>query len=119
MNWWDQQMAQAQRVASQLVQWPYPRCGFWESLLGSVGADAASEFPDMSFVDYWFQESEPVPDEDGWYDWTRDYPPFNKLLIVRREEWEKPVVLFRDELNPMTNVNGLKWKLTGIAKETQ
>ena len=121
MNWQDQQMAQAAAQATdRLGQWPYPRCsfGFWESLFGVAGGIGASRAPDMSFVDYWFQEREPVPDEDGWYDWMRDYPPFNKLLIVWREGWEKPAVLFRDELSPMTNVSGLKWKLTGITKET-
>lgn len=55
--------------------------------------------------------------EDGWHDYMNNAPPKGILVLFWREGWDKPLVGYSDRLHPESNVCGLYWKLTGIAKE--
>jgi len=67
-----------------------------------------------------------VPDEEGWYNWEEKSPPTGKLIQIHRNGWEGPSLLVvADYTDPayqsqqFMNASGLKWRLTGIAKETE
>jgi len=55
---------------------------------------------------------------EGWRNWIGDAPPEGKLIQWWREEWDKPTTGYSSEISPYANINGLYWRLTGIAKET-
>jgi hypothetical protein len=44
-------------------------------------------------------------------------PPSSTLISWMRDTWSQPLVCCKEDLHPMMNVNGLYWKLTGIACE--
>ena len=74
---------------------------FWRSLLGSAISAGVTE-----------------TNPDGWRNWIGDEPPEGKLIQWWREEWDKPTTGYAHEISPYANINGLYWRLTGIAKET-
>jgi hypothetical protein len=72
---------------------------------------------------------EAIPDEDGWYTWTEKRPPEGKLIQVDNDnwdDWEGPRLVVvagpadsAYQYQQFMNVSGLKWRLTGVAKETE
>lgn len=78
----------------------------------------------------WFQRWRKLPEEDdgeevawklrrcleGWTCWQY-HPPPRVLIQAWRFEWPDPVVMKAWDINPMENVVGLYWKLTGIGAE--
>ncbi len=86
---------------------------FWDSLFGPDG---------LGLVRY------QGPDEDGWHTYIGDRPPEDTLCVFERhtETYQTPSfpqitrwVGYRNEFHPEFNIANLKWRLTGIAKETQ
>lgn len=55
--------------------------------------------------------------DDGWHDWMDIRPPDGLLLEIIRDEWDAPLISKREDLPPEMNAVGLKWRLTGIAKQ--
>lgn len=81
--------------------------GFFGSLLGTLGGAGAAYMC--------------APDSDGWYDYVGNPAPKDKLCQFKQghEENEgEPWVGYASEFRPEMNVAYLKWKLTGIGKET-
>ena len=82
-------------------------CGFLKSLLGGcVSFGAGNYYPEIQ------------PDKDGWYTWIDKHPP-DKLIQYKHESWDTAIVGYAKDLYPEANISGLKWRLTGIGKETQ
>lgn len=55
--------------------------------------------------------------DDGWNPYWISSPPDNVLIELNREEWERPHVCYKKDINPATNILGLFWRLTGIGNE--
>ena len=52
----------------------------------------------------------------GWHYWEQERPP-ELLVKVWRAGWTAAIVCFPSELDPALNIAGLRWTLTGVAKE--
>ena len=79
-------------------------CGFLQSILGGLGSIGAS--------------AACAPDSNGWYPYGYDGPPKDKLLQFYQPTTGQVWVGYRAELHPEFNIANLKWRLTGIGKET-
>lgn len=55
--------------------------------------------------------------DDSWNNFIYSHPNGGLLIELYREEWDTSYVVMARELHPEMNVNGLYWRLTGIAKE--
>jgi hypothetical protein len=55
---------------------------------------------------------------DGWTCWQY-HPPPRALIQVWRFEWSEPLLMNAWDINPVENVVGLYWRLTGIEKEAR
>ena len=74
--------------------------GFWDALLGNVGALYLSS----------------VTDTEGWVDYINCSPKKDVLCQFKQHEDGIPWVGYSSEFHPEFNVAYLKWRLTGIAK---
>jgi hypothetical protein len=58
--------------------------------------------------------------EEGWSIFEPSsglYPDKDALIEIMRPEWNRSNVMYWRDANPMMNIYGLYWRLTGIAKE--
>jgi hypothetical protein len=54
---------------------------------------------------------------EGFLPYIYEAPPDGVLIELWRPEWSKRHVCYRHELDPLTNVQGLYWRITGIGRE--
>lgn len=58
------------------------------------------------------------PDEEGWFDYINGRPPEKALCQFKLHDDGVPWVGYITDLHPQFNAAYLKWRLTGIAKES-
>ena len=80
--------------------------GPWNSLLAGLLGSIDSQAPYV--------------DSNGWHAYAGDAPPKYALCMFRNDGFEKPIewVGYPYDIHPEANIAYLKWKLTGLAKET-
>jgi hypothetical protein len=79
-------------------------------------------FPPACTSHHWtYQRVRPTPPE-GYQLWLDSPPPLGHILIsLWSPGWSEglPILVYRDELAPEFNLNGVYWKLTGIGREQE